>query len=52
MYTLVDSYRRILLETQTPDWAALGVYAAVAAAAFFGGYACFHKLRKTFADVI
>jgi len=52
LFTLVKAYRTVLLENQAPSLkgvAALWIVAVVVAVA---GYAWFHRLRKTFADVI
>jgi lipopolysaccharide transport system permease protein len=50
IYVLVRAYRAVFLESQAP--AALPQFYALALAVFFAGHAAFHKLRKTFADVI
>jgi lipopolysaccharide transport system permease protein len=52
MYVLVRAYRAILLEGQAPQALALIKLWLVAIATFLFGYACFYKLRKSFADVI
>jgi lipopolysaccharide transport system permease protein len=52
MYVLVRSYRRILLESQAPDWHALGWTTAVSLLIFLAGHAWFRKLRRSFADLI
>lgn len=52
LYVLVRAYRAIFLERSAPDWAALGILWAAAAATFVLGYAWFHKSRKSFADVL
>jgi lipopolysaccharide transport system permease protein len=49
---LVRSYRRVLLEGATPDWAGLAYTTAFALAAFLLGYWWFARTRKNFADVI
>jgi lipopolysaccharide transport system permease protein len=51
-FVLVACYRRIFLEGSAPAAASLGQFWALALAAFFLGHACFHRLRKSFADVI
>jgi lipopolysaccharide transport system permease protein len=50
MYVLVRAYRAVFLESRAPT--ALPQFYALALAAFFAGHAAFHKLRKTFPDVI
>jgi lipopolysaccharide transport system permease protein len=52
IYQFVRGYRELLLENRLPEFAALGKLWAVSAASFVLGYAWFHKLRKSFADVI
>lgn len=52
MFTMVHSYRAILLDGTAPDWSSLGWLALVAFAAFLLGHAWFYKLRKSFADLI
>jgi lipopolysaccharide transport system permease protein len=52
IYVLVRGYRAIFLEGHAPPLAALGKMWLVSVIVFFGGYAWFHKLRKSFADVI
>lgn len=52
LYPLVGAYRAILLEGQAPNLAALGKLWLLGAAVFLIGHAWFHKLRRTFADVI
>ncbi len=52
MYTVVGAYRAVFLESAPPDWAALGNLWIVAAGAFWLGYAWFHKVKKSFADLI
>jgi lipopolysaccharide transport system permease protein len=52
IYVLVRCYRAILLEGQAPPLSALTKMWALSAVVFFGGYAWFYKLRKSFADVI
>jgi lipopolysaccharide transport system permease protein len=49
---LVRSYRRVLLEGATPDWAGLAYTTAFALTAFLLGYWWFARTRKNFADVI
>jgi lipopolysaccharide transport system permease protein len=52
IFTLVHSYRAILLESKPPDWASLGWLALAASIIFLLGHAWFYKLRKSFADLI
>ena len=52
MFTLVDSYRAVLVRGAAPPLVALAILWIVAAAAFLAGHAWFWRLRKTFADVI
>lgn len=52
LYTVVGAYRSVFLESEPPDGAALGNLWIVAAAAFWFGYAWFHKVKKSFADLI
>jgi lipopolysaccharide transport system permease protein len=52
LYPLVRGYRTVLLENQSPDLVTLAKLWAVGAVAFFAGHAWFHKLRRSFADVI
>ena len=52
MFTLVHSYRAVLLDATAPDWVSLGWLAVVALVAFLLGHAWFYKLRKSFADLI
>jgi homopolymeric O-antigen transport system permease protein len=49
---LVRGYRAVLLESKAPDWIALGWLTAASILAFLLGHAWFHKLRKSFADLI
>jgi len=52
MFVLVRGYRDILLEGAAPAFSPLWKLWLLAAFVFFAGYAWFHKLRKSFADVI
>ena len=52
IYVLVRGYRAIFLEGQAPPLGALGKLWLSPIVVFFGGYAWFYKLRKSFADVI
>jgi lipopolysaccharide transport system permease protein len=49
---LVRSYRRVMLEGSTPDFAGLAYISAVALVVFLFGYWWFARTRKNFADVI
>ena len=52
MYVLVRGYRAIFLLNQAPGWhGVLALWIASGAVAVFG-HAWFHRLRKSFADVI
>ncbi len=52
MFTLVHSYRAVLLESSPPNWTSLGWLALASAVIFLLGHAWFYKLRKSFADLI
>jgi len=52
IFVLVRGYRSILLESKAPDWAALALLTAASIVVFLLGHAWFHKLRKSFADLI
>jgi lipopolysaccharide transport system permease protein len=52
IYVLVHNYRRILLDSAAPDWRSLGWTTAASVFICIAGYAWFHKLRKSFADLI
>jgi lipopolysaccharide transport system permease protein len=52
IFVLVHGYRAIFLEDHAPDLESLIVLAAVSIVISVGGYAWFHRLRKSFADVI
>jgi len=49
---IIEQAREVLIWGRAPDWAGLGVYAVVAAAVAWAGYAWFQKTRKGFADVL
>jgi lipopolysaccharide transport system permease protein len=49
---LVRAYRAVFLENQAPSLRALAALWIVSGAAAIFGYAWFHRLRKSFADVI
>lgn len=52
IYALVRGYRAILLEGQAPEMASLLKVSVFSASIWILGHACFHKLRKSFADVV
>lgn len=52
IYILVRAYRAIFLESRSPDWIPLASVGLASIAVFVGGYAWFHKLRSSFADII
>lgn len=52
VYVLVRAYRAVFLESSPPNWTALGWLTAAGLAAFFFGFAWFHKSRKAFPDVL
>jgi len=52
MFVLVQAYRDVLLTGHAPAIVPLLKLSVVALVVFFAGHAWFHKLRKTFADVI
>jgi lipopolysaccharide transport system permease protein len=52
MYVLVRGYRAIFLENQPPAFGPLFKLWLLSLVVFTLGYACFYKLRKSFADLI
>ena len=52
IYQLVRMFRQVLLDGVHPAPVALAKLWLVSLAAFFLGYSFFHKLRKSFADVV
>ena len=52
IFTLVHSYRAVLLDSTPPDWPSLGWLTLAASIIFLLGHAWFYKLRKSFADLI
>lgn len=52
LFVIVDGYRRVLLDGQPPNWSSLWKLWLLAAICFIAGHAWFHKLRRSFADVI
>lgn len=51
IYQVVLGYRTIFLEAKAPSWPAMWKLWILSCGAFVLGHACFHKLRKSFADV-
>lgn len=51
MGPILDSFRRTVLHNQAPEWGALGLAAAAAAAWLLGGYTAFKRLETGFADI-
>ncbi|MDQ2948962.1 MAG: ABC transporter permease, partial [Acidobacteriota bacterium] len=52
LYALVRGYRAIFLEGQAPSFGSMTKFWLISIVVFLLGHAWFHKLRKTFADVI
>jgi lipopolysaccharide transport system permease protein len=52
LFILTQSYRRIFLYSQPPDFGPLWILLALSAALFLLGHAWFYKLKKNFADVL
>jgi lipopolysaccharide transport system permease protein len=52
MYILVSGYRSIFLQNQAPGWHGVAALWIASAAIAVSGHAWFHRLRKSFADVI
>ena len=52
MFTLVESYRAVLVQGMPPRFLPLTLLWAVSLTIFLAGHAWFWRLRKTFADVI
>jgi lipopolysaccharide transport system permease protein len=52
MFVLVRGYRAALLEGRAPDFGPLWKLWLISAVIFILGHAWFHKLRKSFADII
>ncbi len=52
IYVLVHGYRSVFLEGHAPDWGPLWKMWLLAVIVFLLGHAWFHRLRRTFADVI
>src|SRR5659263_147790 len=49
---IIEQARAVLIWGQLPDWLGLGIYALVATAIAWAGYAWFQKTRRGFADVL
>jgi lipopolysaccharide transport system permease protein len=52
MTVLVRGYRAILLHNQAPAWGPLWKFWLLSAAVFVVGHAWFHKLQRSFADIL
>lgn len=52
MYVLVHGYRDLFLRGHAPDWGPLWKLYLLSALVFVLGHAWFHKLKKSFADII
>ena len=52
LFTLVKAYRAVLLENQPPSFKGVLALWIISGAVAIIGYAWFHRLRKSFADVI
>jgi len=52
VFTLVRLYRVVFLEGQSPAAHTLIGFWALSVVVFFAGHAWFHKLRRSFADVV
>ena len=52
LYILVEGYRAVFLEARPPDWRPLAALTVASLAIFAGGYAWFHRLKKSFADLL
>lgn len=52
MFVLVRAFRATLLEGRAPDFGSLWKLWLVSAVVFIVGHAWFHKLRKSFADIM
>lgn len=49
---LVRAFRSTLLEGRAPDWPHFAALCAMAALIFLAGYTVFHKLRRSFPDLL
>jgi lipopolysaccharide transport system permease protein len=52
MFILVHGYRDLFLRGHAPDWGPLAKLYLVSGVLFLAGHAWFHKLKKSFADII
>ncbi|MFC1922175.1 ABC transporter permease [Chloroflexota bacterium] len=52
MAVLIDSYRRVILEGQTPQWQYLGLSALISIGIFILSYRFFKRMEMRFADLI
>jgi lipopolysaccharide transport system permease protein len=52
MAGLIDSYRRVILSGQVPQWHYLALAAVVSVLLFLGGYYYFKQVEVGFADII
>ena len=52
MVGVIDSYRKVILSGQWPDFSSLGLAAAISVALFLGAYWYFKNAEMEFADVI
>lgn len=52
IYLLVHGYRAVLLEGRAPELASLAGLTVLALAVFLAGHAFFHRLRRTFPDLL
>ncbi len=52
MAVLIDTYRRVVLYNQMPDWPYLALATVISALVFFLGYRYFKSAEKQFADLI
>ena len=52
MYVLVHGYRDVFLRGQAPAWGPIAKLYLLSALVFLFGHAWFHKLKKSFADII
>jgi lipopolysaccharide transport system permease protein len=52
MAVLIDTYRRIILYNQPPDWPGLGLAAFISVALILLSYGYFKKAERQFADLI
>ena len=50
MATLLDAYRAVLLHAAAPDWAGVGLIAALSAALLFASQRWFVRMSHRFAE--